>query len=74
MERVHSFAVDVQMRNEVKDYIIDYLKEQILTRAFQGQDILGYAEAKQIIEGCFSHMNLEFGNDLPKTEYINEQE
>lgn len=73
MDRVHTFAVDKEMRAEVKDYIVNYLKEQILNRAFNNQDIVGYAEAKLIIEQCFSNMDKEFGGDVLKP-YINEQE
>lgn len=73
MERVHTFAVDKQMRAEVKDYIIDYLKQTIVNRAFNNQDIVGYAEAKIVIENCFANMDKEFGAEIVK-EYINEQE
>jgi len=73
MDRVHTFAVDKAMRSEVKDYIVNYLKEQILNRAFSNQDIQGYAEAKLIIEQCFANMDTEFGGEVLKP-YVNEQE
>ena len=73
MDRVHTFAVDKVMRAEVKEYIVDYLKAQIINRAFQNQDIVGYAEAKLIIENCFANMDKEFGGEVIKP-HINENE
>lgn len=73
MERVHTFAVDVQMRAEVKEYMLDYLKQQIVTKVFQGQPVIGYFEAKGIIENCFANMDKEFGAEVLKP-YVNEQE
>ncbi len=73
MEKVHTFAVDKQMRNEVKDYIIDYMKSEIIQKTFSGQDISGYMEAKNVVERCFANMDQEFGGEVLK-EVVNEME
>lgn len=73
MNKVHTFAVDKQMRDEVKDYIIDYMKSEVIQKTFNGQDVAGYMEAKNIIERCFSNMDKEFSGDIVK-EFINEME
>lgn len=73
MEKVHTFAVDKQMRNEVKDYIIDFMKSEVIQKTFNGQDVSGYMEAKNVIERCFSNMDKEFGGDIVQ-EVINEME
>lgn len=73
MDRVHTFAVDKQMRNEVKDYIIDFMKLEIIQKTFSGFEVTGYLEAKNTIERCFANMDKEFGGDVVK-EIVNEME
>ena len=73
MEKVHTFAVDKQMRNEVKDYIIDFMKSEVIQKTFNGQDVSGYMEAKNVIERCFAQMEKDFGGDTGK-EIVNEME
>ena len=73
MDKVHTFAVDKVMRQEVKDYIIDFMKQEIVQKTFGGQEVQGYHEAKNIIERCFANMDTEFGTEYLK-EFINENE
>jgi len=73
MENVQIFANDTHMRNDVKDYIIDVLKAQIITRAFNGEDVKDLAEAKKIIEISFSAMVNEFTREQVKP-IVNEME
>lgn len=73
MDKVHLFAVDKVMREEVKEYLLDILKSQIINQAFAGNDVKGYAEAKKVIELSFAQMDIEFG-DKSQKEAINEME
>ncbi len=71
--RLFIFARDVATREEVKEYIDSYIKEQLLQRAFARQDIKDLVEAKEVIENVFSQMKYEVEAATPKN-FVNENE
>jgi len=73
MENVQIFANDVNMRKEVKEYLIQTLKGEIITRAFNGQDVKDLAEARNIIDIAFDAMVKEFTREQVK-QVFNEME
>lgn len=73
MENVRIFANDVNMRKEVKEYIIEVLKKEIITKAFNGQDVKDLAEARNIIDISFDAMVKEFTREQVK-QVFNEME
>lgn len=72
-DRITLFAKDQATIADVKEYMHSYLNERILSLAFSKQNITGYAEAKEIIDACFTNMIKDASGDT-KTEYINENE
>ena len=73
MDNVQMFATDKNMRNDVKDYIINFMALEIVRKAFNNESVAGYHEAKSIIESSFANMEKEFGTEYPK-ETVNEME
>jgi hypothetical protein len=72
-ERVYLFAKDQATIADVKEYMHNYLSERILSLAFNKQDITGYAEAKEVIDSCFTNMIAKASGNT-KTTFINENE
>lgn len=59
------FATNEVLRNEVKTFLVDFLKEQTIKKAFAGESTAYIAEANDCIEGAFEHLEVLFA---PKTE------
>lgn len=72
-DRIIFFAKDQATISDVRDYMHGYLNERILSLAFSKQDITGYAEAKEIIDACFTNMT-SAASGSTKAGYINENE
>lgn len=72
-ERIYLFAKDQATISDVKEYMQNYLKERIISLAFNKKDITGYAEANEIIESCFARMIAEASGDT-RTAFVNENE
>tara|TARA_R110000868_G_scaffold322459_2_gene583421 strand:+ start:132 stop:353 length:222 start_codon:yes stop_codon:yes gene_type:complete len=72
MDKIHTFAVDKQMRLEVLAYINDFLREEIVNRTLNNQDVEGYYQANAIVKGAFARMDNEFETKV-KGEFVNEQ-
>ena len=56
------FAANEVLRNEVKTFLIDFLKEQAIKKAFGGESTEHIAEANECIEGAFHHLEVLFSS------------
>lgn len=54
------YANDPQ-REAVKEFFVDMLKELAVEKAFAGEDTLGIAEAKQVIDNAFVRLDQTYG-------------
>lgn len=59
------FYLNESMRNEVKTYLIDFLKVQAIAKAFAREDTSSVAEAKEVLDKAFENLDILF---LPKSE------
>lgn len=66
------FFLNEVMRNDVKIYLIDYLKTQAIEKAFAKEDINGIAEAKEVLDKAFSNLEILFEPEHKGKEPINE--
>ena len=48
------------MRNEVKTYLIDFLKIQAIDKAFKREDTSAVAEAKEVLDKAFENLEVLF--------------
>lgn len=66
------FYANESLRNEVKTYLIDFLKEQTIKKAFNGETTEHIADAKACIEGAFEHLEVLFASQPEAKEVKNE--
>ncbi len=62
------FYLNEAMRNDVKDYLIQSLKDEAINRLFdEGSEapVYGFSEAKNLIERAFDNLEVLFA---PKSE------
>lgn len=61
------------MRDDVRSFIMDVLKEETQKKVFSRLDVSGIADAKEILDKAFQLMAAEF-EPKKKQEYYNEAE
>jgi len=72
MKSIQQFYRDVETRDNVKNYLIEYLKEEAVKKVFAKEDVSAVAEAKEMIEKAFENMSLLFDKKVEKKEIINQ--
>lgn len=73
MDNIQSFAINRGLREDVQKYLLDYLKEKVIERAFRGHDVKDIAEARRVIDEAFAQIVSDHIRD-PETKVINEME
>lgn len=73
MEYLQEFTLNGQMRDEVKDYLTAYVKQQIIAQALSGNDVKALAECKVIIDKAFNTLIAEYTRPT-ESEHVNEME
>lgn len=66
------FFLNESLRNEVKTYLIDFLKAQAIEKTFNHQPTEHIAEAKECIDGAFEHLEVLFASQPEAKEVKNE--
>ena len=66
MKLLNKFYADFQVKAEVKEYLIDYLKQMAVKKAFAGEDTSGIKEARQCIESAFRDLDNLYGEKKSK--------
>ena len=66
------FYLNEVMRNEVKTYLIDFLKVQAIEKAFAKEDVSGIADANETIEKAFNNLEVLFTPQSEVKELKNE--
>lgn len=54
------FWLDKDMKNNVQEYLIEYLKQEAVRKIFEKEDVSSVAEAKEMIDKAFDNMDLLF--------------
>lgn len=54
------FYLNEVMRNDVKTYLIDFLKVQAIEKTFKREDTSAVAEAKEILDKAFENLDILF--------------
>lgn len=62
---LHKFYIDQEMRETVKDFLVNHLKELTIKKAFAGESTEGILEAKNAISNAFKQLEDTYG---PKKE------
>lgn len=72
MRSLQQFALDIDTRENVKNYLIEYLEKETVKRVFGKEDISGIADAKDVIEKAFYNLEVEFTPKPKVKEPVNE--
>lgn len=68
MDILKHFVENETLKNAVRLYFEETLKEEILNKAFNGSDITGYAEAKKILDKTFNNLEGQYGKQNRSTQ------
>lgn len=60
------------MRNDVKTYLIDFLKVQAIEKAFNRESVEHIAEAKEVLDKAFENLEVIFASKSESKEIKNE--
>ena len=73
MKPLHKFYIDQELRETVKEYLINHLKEITIKKAFNGETTEGILEAKNAIQNAFKQLEDTFGTKK-ETKDVNQSE
>jgi len=66
------FYLNEVMREDVKTYLIQFLTDKAVTKVFAQEDTKSIAEAKDVIDEAFNHLETLFPSKSAGKEIINE--
>ena len=66
------FYLNEVMRNDVKTYLIDFLKVQAIEKTFANEDVSGIADAKEVLDKAFDNLDILFATKSDSKEVKNE--
>lgn len=72
MLSLQEFYKDKETRENVHEYLIQFLREEGVRKIFDKQDVNAVAEAKEIIDKAFENMSLLFSPKVKGKKIINE--
>jgi len=59
-ELLQKFQADFNVKDAVKDYLVKFLEEEAIFRAFTGKDVVGIKEANDVISKAFNSLDSSF--------------
>lgn len=71
VKSIQEFYNDSETRDNVKNYLLDFLKEEGAKKMFAKENVTGFADAKEVIEKAFDNMEYMFAPKQAKKEVIN---
>jgi len=69
---LRDFYQDTETKDNVRNYLIDYLEEEAIKKVFGREDVSAVADAKEIIDKAFFHLEELFDKEPKKNEPINQ--
>ena len=66
------FYLNEVMRNDVKTYLVDFLKVQAIEKTFAKEDVSGIADANEVLEKAFNNLEILFATKSDSKEVKNE--
>lgn len=65
------FFLNEAMRNDVKTYLIDFLKVQAIEKTFNREPTEHIAEAKEVLDRAFDNLEILFASKSESKEQVN---
>jgi len=72
MPSLFNFYKDKEGRENVYNYLVDFLEKTAIKKTFEKKDTLAVAEAKEIIDEAFKNLEVMFEPKPKKKEIINQ--
>lgn len=72
MKSLQEFYNDGGTKDNVHEYLIQYLKEEGIRRLLAKEDVSGIADAVEIIDMAFDNLDTIFQKELPPRETARE--
>ena len=69
---LQDFYLNEVMREDVKTYLIQFLTDKAVTKVFAQEDTKAIAEAKDVIDEAFNHLELLFPTKSAVKDIVNE--
>lgn len=69
---LQDFYLNEVMRNDVKTYLIDFLKVQAIEKTFNKEETQYIAEAKEVLDKAFENLEVLFASKSESKEIKNE--
>ena len=73
MNKLHQFYINQDVYLEVKNFMINHLKEITIKKAFAGETTEGILEAKNAISNAFKQIEDTYGTKV-ETKAVNKSE
>jgi hypothetical protein len=65
--QLHQFYIQEEMREAVKEFIMNHLKEITIRKAFAGESTEGICEAKNTLQNAFKQLSDTYGTTIQTT-------
>ena len=72
MKSLQQFFLETDTRDNVKNYLVEFLEQEAVRKVFAKEDISGLADARDCIEKAFYNLEVLFGEKPKRKEAINE--
>jgi hypothetical protein len=72
MKALSEFYKDTATRDNVKNYLIEFFKEEGVRRLMAREDAVAVADAVELVEKAFENMDTLFSSKVIKKSNINE--
>lgn len=66
------FWSDKDTKNNVHKYLIEYLEQEAIKKVFAREDVTAVADAREIIDHAFDHMDVMFESKPKENLSINQ--
>lgn len=66
MASLQDFYNDVESKNNVKEYLVEFLTNEAVRAVFADEDVKGITRAKEIIEAAFENLDTIFAKKVER--------
>lgn len=72
MKSLQEFYKDTDTKNNVHEYLVEFLRAEAVKKVFEREDVSSVAEAKEMIDKAFEKLDIMFNSKKKSKEQINE--
>ena len=72
MKALKEFYQDTETKNNVHEYLVQFLKDEVVRLAFDEKEVIGAVLAKNSIDKAFENLDVIFQPKFKKKEPVNQ--